>query len=187
MQTAWSFVFYAIVFPLFCQNAVKQTDKWIVRLNNSTFSYKRNRNDKMIMLYCHIPYNKPDDYKSMHIQYTYTHTYILYKLRIEACISVYISGYTPFAEAGWVSISQINGFSTGLLIEISTAMIPSASLTVRLSRCTEQITSATEREREMMMPWRSAKCQQHSAWHAKRWELENHCNCQNRPTNSYKT
>ena len=70
LQTARSFVYYAIVFPTFCQKAVfsiqsfflrsdrrqlnKQT-KRIIRLNDSTFSYKRKRN-KSITLYCHIPY-----------------------------------------------------------------------------------------------------------------------------------
>ena len=59
MQTVQSFVYYSIVFPPFCQKAVfsvqsfylrsarrqwnKQT-KWIVRLNDSTFPYKRIQN-----------------------------------------------------------------------------------------------------------------------------------------------
>ena len=63
---------------------------------------------------------------------------------------VYILSYKLFVEAGRFSISQINGFSTGLLIEISTAMTPSASLTVILSCCTEQNTSATEKEERGM-------------------------------------
>ena len=67
---AWSFVYYAIDSPPFCQKAVfsiqsfflrsarrqlnKQT-KRIIRLNDSTFPFKRKRNET-ITLYCHIPY-----------------------------------------------------------------------------------------------------------------------------------
>ena len=48
-------VYYTIVFPPFCQYAVKQTDERFVRLNDSTIPFKRNRNET-ITLYCHIPY-----------------------------------------------------------------------------------------------------------------------------------
>ena len=70
MRTARSFVYYSIVFPPFCQKAVftiqsfflrsastqlNKHTKRFVRLNDSTFPFKRNRNET-IALYCHIPY-----------------------------------------------------------------------------------------------------------------------------------
>ena len=104
-------------------------------------------------------YNKPDDSKSMHICiYPYIHTVQSTNyVHIDACINLYILSYNFLQR---LSILQMNGFSTGLLIETSIVMTPSALLTDYLAALSGTHLQQKEKGDD---GHGEVQCQQHSA------------------------